>query len=71
MALAAGAVAGMALMEMRFVLDMQALRCESSHQLRRDDIPHSHLVILEAIRLAAPSAWRINESEALTPYNAV
>jgi hypothetical protein len=56
MALAAGSVAGVALVEMGFILDMQALRCESSHQLGGDDILHSHLAILDAIRLAAPSA---------------
>src|SRR6201999_2331923 len=41
-ALAAGAVPGMAFMQMGFVLDMHAFRRESRDQLCRNNILHSH-----------------------------
>ena len=42
MGFAARPVSGMALVVMGFILDTQALRCESRRQLCRDDIVHCH-----------------------------
>jgi hypothetical protein len=45
-ALAARPVSGVALVQMGFILDMQALRCESRHQSGGDDVLHSHFAAL-------------------------
>jgi hypothetical protein len=46
MGFAAGAVSGVACMEMRLILDMHAFGRESRQQLGRDDILHSHGLFL-------------------------
>jgi hypothetical protein len=42
MGFAAGAVAGMSFVQMRFILHVEAFGCESREQFRRDDVLHSH-----------------------------
>jgi hypothetical protein len=55
----AGAVACMAFMQMRFVLDMQAFRCESRDELGRNDVLHSHDRFLPVGKLS-PQIVKVN-----------
>ena len=60
MGLAAGPVPGMAGMVVRFVLDIEALRRESSDELFGDPVFDLH----ENVRKGAPASGQLGESEA-------
>src|SRR5258708_32649460 len=62
MGFAARPMSGMALVVMGFILDAQALRCESRRQLCRNNIVHSHDVWLSPRSRKAETGFRIRSS---------